>query len=229
MPRRIMFKEGNNLSSIGPVLSGYKMVAYEGATFSQKVGDTITDISNPLKSNVIVLGSKGDYPLITGTTSEVILASMKIPANTLKIGTWYINQSANNFAFCEVSWKNTSGGTGNLKLNGYWNTSNSLSGSTLLFAITQSTPSAFNNSSIRIRYNVNMTSISSSFIRTSFTSNNVITFDDYTSGLPETTATFSTFDITVDNWIIVTAQPLLSGDSVKSIGIYTTSLYVPIS
>jgi len=54
MPRRLIFKEGNNLSSIGPIQSGYKMVAYEGGTFSQKVGGTVSAIGGNEYQTAIV-------------------------------------------------------------------------------------------------------------------------------------------------------------------------------
>lgn len=82
MPRRLIFKEGNNLSSIGPIQSGYKMVAYEGGTFSQKVGGTVSAIGGntlPYKVYTALLTQ-------SGTSNEGFLTS-----GTLTIGvTYYI-------------------------------------------------------------------------------------------------------------------------------------------
>jgi len=78
MPRRLIFKEGSNLSNTGSVQSGYKMVGYEGNSFSQKVLSTISSIGgSPFQYEIgEYVSSEGGvifHRYLTGSTQSYLV------------------------------------------------------------------------------------------------------------------------------------------------------------
>lgn len=98
MPRRLIFKEGSNLSNTGSVQSGYKMVGYEGNSFSQKVLSTISSIGGSQFQYEIgeYVSSEGGviyHRYMEGTTQKYLVVDL------LDLGTavWSnIDNTANN-------------------------------------------------------------------------------------------------------------------------------------
>jgi hypothetical protein len=77
-----MFKEGNNLSNTGSVQSGYRMVGYEGSSFSQKVLSTISSIGgSPFQYDIgDYVASEGGvifHRYLTGNTQSYLVVDLQ--------------------------------------------------------------------------------------------------------------------------------------------------------
>lgn len=146
-----------------------------------KTNDNFTEVYNSLNPLVIALNAT-DSTIVTGTLLETLSRSLLIPANTF---------SSNGIleVMCRMT-KTGTAGTSSVKI--YKNTSNTLTGATLIATLTNSTTATniFAKGYRQIRINANtLTTVNSS--------QNLIT-DDFTS----TTITSTTFTTNVDNYIL---------------------------
>jgi len=157
-----------------------------------KVNDNFTEVYNNANPQLIV-ASYSDGNIVTGTTTETLSQSLLIPANSF---------SSNGMLeiLCRM---NKTGNAGTTTIKMYKNTSNSLTGATLL---------------------VNMgalgtTSIFSQLIRTFRINSNTLTGipttitqgTDFTAGTAATLST--TFTTNVDNYILISIQLSNTADS----------------
>jgi hypothetical protein len=145
--------------------------------------------SNPRTIDVVVGAN------VTGTTSSTLSASILIPANTLT-----------QTSVIDIVWRaiRVSGTAGTIIVNAYKNTTNSLSGATLLATINTMTISNYISQGKR-----------SAFVNTGTNQMTVLNSgatvaDDYVNTGANTVITF---DETVDNYLIFALQPANAGDT----------------
>lgn len=145
--------------------------------------------SNPRTIDVVIGAN------VTGTTSITLSASILIPANSLT-----------QTSVIDIVWRaiRVSGTAGTLAVNAYKNTTNSLSGATLLATINTMTVSNYISQGKR-----------SAFVNTGTNQMTVLNSgatvpDDYASTGANSVITF---DETVDNYLIFAIQPSNSGDT----------------
>ena len=146
-----------------------------------KTNDNFTEVYNSLNPLVIALNAT-DGTIVTGTLLETLSRSLLIPANT------FIDNGILE-VLCRMT-KTGTAGTSSVKI--YKNTSNTLTGATLIATLTNSTTATniFAKGYRQIRINANtLTTINSS--------QNLIT-DDFTSSI----ITSTTFTTNVDNYIL---------------------------
>jgi hypothetical protein len=156
-----------------------------------KVNDNFTEVYNSLNPSVIALTAT-DGTAVTGTTADTLSQSLLIPANT------YLGNGVLE-VICRMS-KTGTASTSNIRI--YKNTTNSLSGATLIATNTTITG----------------TNLFSQMIRTfRINSNTLAGFTFSTTGLSDyqsTSATSSTtFTTNVDNYIIFSIQLGNAADS----------------
>lgn len=158
-----------------------------------KVNDNFTELYNNSANPSVIALSAADGTNITGTINEVLSQSLLIPANT------FTNNGILDI-FCRMT-KTGTAGVSNLRI--YKNTSNTLTGSTLIATLTASL-AASNLYTQAIRtFRINSNNL------TGLQTPTVQTFDTITG--PNLVST--TFTTNVDNYIIFSIQLGSTADS----------------
>lgn len=156
-----------------------------------KVNDNFTEVYNNSANPQLIVANYSDGTTITGTTAETIGQSLLIPANT------YLSNGILELLF-RVN-RPTAGNTITIRM--YKNTSNSLTGATLIGTIATLSLSVFFGAIRNFRINAN------TLTGFNFT---VATFNDYSGGAVTSSTTFTT---NVDNYILFSIANQGAGDS----------------
>jgi len=158
-----------------------------------KVNENFTEVYTSLNPSVIAL-SATDGSTVTGTLTETLSRSLLIPANTF---------SSNGILEAFTSVVKT-GVAGNLVMRIYKNTSNTLTGATLIGTLA--------NSGFLFGQGIRTFRINSNTI-TYFVASQALISDYTSSGFAMGSTTFTT---NVDNYIIFSLQLTYAGDSAKT-------------
>ena len=219
MPKRLFIKDGG-LTASKPIPTGFTVVGSDTGIPKKQIGTLISELTTP---NTLIFGTRRDiFTPVTNSTSEEILATMFIPKNSMKVGCTYTAlSSSNEFCRCEFVWENSM--SGSLPIKAYYNTSASLSGAVVITSGTLSASSTYIRTSSRIKFNNSLPSTSSSFYTTYFDTSNTVYFRDFTN-VGSSGATYSTFDITQDTYIIFTVQPPQLTDVCRCTGFQSVAL-----